>query len=388
MKTPLTLVIFAIFVRRTSATLSSMLSLSVIILLGLLAGCESAEQMETRMSAAARRQTQSSYPLIGEQRQTSLSNQSETPAVDESFFRSIETGDVAAVQAALDAGADPNAKNAQGLSALQLAAAQGHSAVVEVLLAKQSVPGVGETQPRSPQFGSLQLAARQGDVATVQALIDHGVDINVQDPHTQQTALWSAVQQDQVDTVKMLLEKGANPNIKGPLGSTTLIEAATQGYVDVAAVLLRHGANPDATDDINKWTALMTAAARADAEMVELLVKHGVDMDITDPQGNTAVAIAYRRNDARTIAAIEAGSQSSHGQASANKQPSGLILIPGSSKSGGETGRSQQTEPLPAPASETQRGRQVAQLFARAQRQFQKKNLTTPKRRQCARYVP
>lgn len=383
MKTLLTLA------RRMSAILSGFLSLSLIVLLG---GCESAEQAGPQGSTAAPQQTQPRYPGLGRQPQADPSSQSEASAADANFFKSIEAGDVVAVQAALDAGADPNAKNAQGLSALQLAAAQGHSAVVEALLAKQSVLEVGETQPRSPQFGSLQLAARQGDVATIQALIDHGVDINVQDPHTRQTALWSAVQQGQVDTVNMLLEKGANPNIKGPLGSTPLIEAVTQGYVDVAVALLRHGANPNATDDLNKWTALMTAAARADAEMVELLVKHGVDMHITDPQGNTAVDIAYRRNDAKTIAAIEAESRSSRGLASANTQPTGLILIPGPSEAAEKTEQPQPVEPPaavaaaspsapqpPAGAAETRRSEQIAQLFARAQRQFQKKNLTTPK---------
>lgn len=367
--------------------LGSLLSFSLIILLS---GCEQADESEPPSPTAAQTRAKPSYPGLGRQPQTNQADQSKASAADANFFKSIEAGDVVAVQAALDAGADPNAKNAQGLSALQLATVKGHSAVVEVLLKKQPVLGVGETSPQSPQSGSLQLAARQGDSATIQALLDHGVDINVQDPHTRQTALLLAVQRGQVETVDMLLENGANPNIKGPRGYTPLIEAATKGDVESAELLLQHGADPNATEDQSHWTALMMAAVRTDAAMVKLLVNYGADVNITDPKGKTAIDIAYQRNDKETITAIKAEPQSPSRLASTKQQATGLTLIPDPSAAAEKAEQPQPVEPpaaaaspsasqLPAGAAEARRSEQIAQLLARAQRQFQKKNLTTPK---------
>lgn len=382
MKAPSTMTIARKTVGTKTVILTSILSLALIVLVN---GCEQAEQPESQSSTAAQQQAQPDYPVIGGQAQP---NPSEAGSADPSFFKSIEAGDVAAVQAALDAGTDPNTKNAQGLSAVELATAQGQSSVVEALLERQPVLGVGETQPRSPQFESLLLAARQGDNATIQVLIERGIDINVQDPHTQQTALMAAAERGHVQTAKMLLENGANPNIRDPRGYPLLIQAALKGDVDIATALLQHGANPNATEDINKWTALMMAAENSDAKMVELLVNYEADVNIADPKGKTAVDIASQSNDEETIAAIQAKPQSPSGLAPAKKPATGLILIPAPSDVEEETEQPESTQPSStAPAAvengtaadEAQKSKQLTQLFARAQQQFQMKNLTTPK---------
>ena len=387
--------------RRTVANVSSILSLCVILIV-VLSGCEQAEQAEPPSQTTAQQQSQSSYPVIGKQTQTgqaSQAGQAEGDSADLSFFGRIKAGDVAGVQAALEAGADPNTQDGNGLSALQLATVNKQSAIVEILLEKQPVLGVGETQPRSPQFQTLLLAARQGESATIQALLDQGIDINVKDPHSGRTALWSAAEQGRIEAVKMLLENRANPNIKGPRGFPPLVEVAAKGDMQVAELLLQHGANPNATEDINEWTALMTAVSRTDAEFVKLLVNHGADVNITDRNGKTAINFAYQINDKDTIAAIEAEPQSPSGLASAKKEPTGLILIPDPSEAQREK---EQPEPPESPAAvaaaqppdseplasaagdssaaaEAQKSKQVTQLLARAQKQFQQKNLTTPK---------
>ena len=387
---------------RTVAPVSSMLSFSLTLIV-LLSGCEQAEQSGPQSETATQQQARPNYPIIGSKSQAGQSGQAAEE--DLSFFGRIAAGDVIAVQEALDAGADPNAKNAQGLSALEVATLGGHSAIVEILLAKLPVLGVGETKPESAQFASLQLAATEGDIATTQALIDRGVDINVQDPHSDGTSLFLAVQQGQGGTVKMLLENGANPEIKGPRGYPPLVEAAANGKFGIAELLLQHHANPNTTEDINQWTALMMAAARADAPLVELLVNHGADVNVADKKGDTAIDIAYQSNDEDTIAAIEAEPRSPRGLAVAKKDKTGLTLIPVQSEVSEER---EQPEPVTPPAAiaaavqpldsesldseplapvvedstvaaEAQTSKQVTQLLARAQKQFQQKNLTTPK---------
>ncbi len=53
--------------------------------------------------------------------------------INKDLFKAATKGDTAAVQALLDAGADLNAKDKEGLTALVLAQRKGQSEVVEIL---------------------------------------------------------------------------------------------------------------------------------------------------------------------------------------------------------------------------------------------------------------
>ena len=92
--------------------------------------------------------------------------------LNDQLFEAVRKGDAAAVTAALDRGADVNAKFRYGTTALFKAAERGNPAVTKVLL-------------------------------------DRGAEINIKDTFYGATAMSWALQNDHLDVVRMLLQKGA-----------------------------------------------------------------------------------------------------------------------------------------------------------------------------------
>lgn len=101
---------------------------------------------------------------------TLLFAQNTKQELNDQMFEAVRKGDAAAVTAALDKGADVNAKFRYGQTALFKAAERGYSDVVKVLL-------------------------------------DRGVDVTVKDTFYQATAMTWALDNDHVEVVRLLLEK-------------------------------------------------------------------------------------------------------------------------------------------------------------------------------------
>lgn len=117
-------------------------------------------------------------------------------------------GDVAAMTRMLNAGLDPNSRDAAG-------------------------------------YTPLIAASRAGNVAMIRLLVSHGADPNLPDAAVNSwTPLLHAIHKAQPAAVSALLAAGANPNGAERDGSTPLMMAAGYGYTDIVKILLAHGANP------------------------------------------------------------------------------------------------------------------------------------------------
>jgi uncharacterized protein len=104
------------------------------------------------------------------------------------------------------------------------------------------------------------------------------------------------------DLVKRFVEEdktAVNARVRG-IGDTALHLAAIGGHVKVAEVLLAHGANVNATDG-SKLTPLHRAAAYAPADLVALLLAHEADPDAKSWDGRTPESFARERGDAQII---------------------------------------------------------------------------------------
>lgn len=143
-----------------------------------------------------------------------------------------------AVAALLGQGADVNAREEDGTTALAWAANHSNMAVAELLLKA----GANTDLTNELGIGPLSLAITNGSVAMV----------------------------------KLLLSKGANSSIARENGETPLMTAARRGQVEIMQLLLDRGANPSARDKKFGQTALMWAAGYPAA--VRLLVEHGADV--------------------------------------------------------------------------------------------------------------
>ncbi len=84
----------------------------------------------------------------------------------------VSRGDTAALQSALDGGADPSACDRLGASALAHAAGRGNLAMVELLLAR------GAQVDRASEAGNsaLMAAAARGRLELVERLLEAGAD--------------------------------------------------------------------------------------------------------------------------------------------------------------------------------------------------------------------
>jgi ankyrin repeat protein len=171
---------------------------------------------------------------------------------DARLLAAARAGDTGAIRSALAAGANPDARDAHGATALLIAA-------------------------RADQAGAFQ------------ALIDAGADVDLQDDDRANPFLWAGAE-GRLDILRLANEAGADPAITNRYGGVALIPASERGHVEVVRYLL--GETDVDVDHANRlgWTALLEAILLSDGgpghqAIVALLIEHGADVDLADRDG-------------------------------------------------------------------------------------------------------
>ena len=161
-------------------------------------------------------------------------------SVDPSLVSAAKNQDVATVRALLKQGADVNATQADGTSA-------------------------------------LHWAARWDDHDTADVLIRAGARIDAAN-ELGATPLWVSCTYASLGVIERLLKAGANPNIRLPGGETPLMTVARSGNAQAVRMLLAHGASVNARERARGQTALMWAVAQQHPDVAQLLIDHGADV--------------------------------------------------------------------------------------------------------------
>jgi ankyrin repeat protein/serine/threonine protein kinase len=219
-----------------------------------------------------------------------------------------KNGHIKIVQHLLEKGADVNAKiesnvwrNGGGLTALIIAAANGHTEIVKLLLEKGADVNAKTESSVWDNGGGLTAlisAAAKGHTETVQLLLEKGADVNAKKDNGE-TALMGAARDGHTEIVKLLLEKGADVNAKDINGGTALMWAAYNGHNETVQFLLEKGADVNAKTNYG-WTALMSAVYYGHTEIVQLLLKKGADVNAKYNDGRTAYDLA-RKDEIRNL---------------------------------------------------------------------------------------
>ena len=156
-----------------------------------------------------------------------------------------QRGDLEAVRRLLREGADVNAPQGDGMTALHWAAERGDESLCEVLLYAGARVDAGT---RIGHYTPLHLAARAANEAVLGKLLRAGSDPNALTTNSGATPLHLAAASGDPGVIAALVEGGADVNGReGAWGQTPLIFAAANNRVAAIEVLLRAGADPSLT---------------------------------------------------------------------------------------------------------------------------------------------
>ncbi len=200
----------------------------------------------------------------------------------------------------LDQGADPDAADGTGATALHHALLKGMALVGAV----------------STSLSVNNYVFRPNMVRLVHAVLARGGDPNarmLRDPRLPgntprfslvgATPFFFATSTGDIDLMRFLIESGADPMLATQRNITPLMVAAGLGNkedpteerkmmaLEAARMLIELGANVNAVGE-NDWTALHGAAYTGADAMSQLLVEEGAELDVEDAFGQTPYSIA------------------------------------------------------------------------------------------------
>lgn len=206
----------------------------------------------------------------------SLVTRSHEPPPPPPLSKAVSKGDTATVRALLARGADVQARDATGRTALMYAAENGDPTTVQALL----INGADVNARDWRGWTALIYAAENGDITTVQTLLAHKAHVNAKSEDSGWTALMSAAARGRLSVVQALLGNGAEANARDKDEQTALIMAVQQGYTAIVQALLEGGADVSVKNKDGK-TALAIAEAEGFSKIAQLLKQ-------ADHRGQTA----------------------------------------------------------------------------------------------------
>ncbi|XP_043334510.1 ankyrin repeat domain-containing protein 26-like isoform X2 [Cervus canadensis] len=137
---------------------------------------------------------------------------------------------------------------------------------------------------------ALHLACANGHLAVVALLLERRCQLNLRDSENR-TALMKAVECQEEKCATLLLEHGADPNLTDANGNTALHHAVFCQNISLAAKLLSYDANIEARNE-DDLTPLLLAISERKQQMVEFLVKKEANVHAVDKMKRTALILA------------------------------------------------------------------------------------------------
>lgn len=235
------------------------------------------------------------------------------------LIEAIKRADLAAARDLLGRGADVDAPEVDGTTALHWAVHRDDGEAADLLLRAGADVSAANRYGVAP----IALACTNGSVAMVQRLLAAGADAN-RSQHEGETALMTASRTGRVEVVRLLLDHGAEVNAAEEWrGQTALMWAAAEGHAEVVRTLVDHGADvavrsgapgdpgadpsppaggagagaPGAESPRPGFSALLFAARGGHLDAARILADAGADVDDTAPDGSSALIVAvHNRN--------------------------------------------------------------------------------------------
>jgi ankyrin repeat protein len=188
-------------------------------------------------------------------------------------------------------GADVNRADLDGRRPLSLAAKAGRRKLVQTLLKAGAEPHALGIQGISAIVEAA--AAGQREIAQLLSTAGAGMNAPIRPPQTRTArGLGNVIQLADRHTLSRLLETAVDVNAPDDNGYTPLMIAARCGHADIVQTLLDKGADVDAVDATHGLTALMLASKAGKPDVVKLLVARGANVKRIASHGKTALKLA------------------------------------------------------------------------------------------------
>jgi ankyrin repeat protein len=259
-----------------------------------------------------------------------------TPGAKTPLLYAAREGHADVAKQLLDAGANIEKADADGVTPLLMAVLNGHIALAQDLIARGANVNVSDWYGQTPLWAAVDLrdldvsgpshdngVDREAAFSLIKALLDKHADPNARTKEyppqrrwitrlgslswvdfTGQTAFLRAALAGDLKTMRLLLEYHADPNINTFNGTTPLMAAAgvnwtvSQTYDEGPQALLEAvkltqslGNDVNATNDMGVQ-AIHGAANRGADDIIRFLVEKGARLDGADKQGRTPLTWA------------------------------------------------------------------------------------------------
>ncbi|MFW9893065.1 MAG: ankyrin repeat domain-containing protein [Candidatus Thorarchaeota archaeon] len=280
---------------------------------------------------------------------TSLKNGADINFKDEDFKQSAlhlaaSGGHIEVVRFLIDNGADLLQMDGVDMTPLHLAARDGWTSIVILILNKaeeiperilndvihvgsMSVYGRPEIVQILEDFRVAQVkpsisghdeadknlleSAEVGDFEGVKKALDDGANPKAVDGRGMKSIHWAALR-GHYEIVSILLDRGADVNSSNSADWTPIMHASMEGYFEIVELLIQNGANVNAKTYVS-GTALMFASGKGHKKIVELLLESGADSSIeiegtNEEDGMTASLYAQREGHTEIVRILQQAS--------------------------------------------------------------------------------
>jgi ankyrin repeat protein len=197
-----------------------------------------------------------------------------------------QNGNIHLIPDLLRRGADLNATDVNGDTALNHAAQFNQPAAIKLLLEAGADASIQDKWKQTPLISAAGISHNR---SAVRLLLERGADLEIATPHGG-TPLNYAAGWGDVPIIDALLQKGANPNsLAASDGSSPLISSARHLHVQAAAVLLKAGASVAGRDKAGRTALHHALSATPNRPFIRLLIAHGADPFAVDLDGVSCV---------------------------------------------------------------------------------------------------
>jgi ankyrin repeat protein len=232
-------------------------------------------------------------------------------ASDSRFLQAIYNGNPARIKRLIEAGANVNAKNSDGTTALMEASSRGYTEIMRLLIEA----GADVNTQDKNGYTALMMATSNGWHGAVKLLIEEGAKINTKSNYGH-TALMVALYKGDLPPAKLLIEAGAVVHLQNNDGDKTLLTALYSVIFNneevirgITTVEFPIKVGEEFITWVHDLTALIFVTSRGHEEVVKLLIENGA-LITTDEWGRMAVVLVLTKGHTDIIELLkEAGAE-------------------------------------------------------------------------------